>query len=52
MSQPDSTLGASPSRGVLVKKPATSIYTVLMILATVAMTVSCILLALVLSKYS
>lgn len=52
MSQPDSTLGASPSRGVLVKKPATSIYTVLMILATLAMTIGCIFFALELAKYS
>lgn len=52
MSQLDSTLGASPKRGVLVKKPPTSIYTVLMIIATLAMTLGCIFLALEIAKYN
>ena len=49
MSQPDS-ISTSPARGGLVKKPPTSIYTVLMILATIAMSVGCIFLALEYAK--
>lgn len=41
----------APARGVLVKKPPTSIYTVLMIVATVAMSVGCLFLAMEWSKY-
>lgn len=51
MSQLDSTSGASPTRGVLVKKPATNIFTVLMILATVAMSLGCLFLAMEYAKY-
>lgn len=51
MSQLDSTSGVSPSRSVLVKKPATSIYTVLMILATIAMSIGCLFLAMEYAKY-
>lgn len=50
MSQLDST-SISPSRGVLVKKPPTSIYTVLMILATISMSLGCLFLALEYAKY-
>lgn len=51
MSQLDSTSGVSPKRGVLVKKPATNIYTVLMILATIAMLAGCLFLAMEWAKY-
>jgi len=50
VSQLDSTSGASPTRGV-VKKPPTNIYTVLMILATVAMSLGCLFLAMEYAKY-
>jgi len=50
VSQLDSTSGVSPSRGV-VKKPTTSIYTILMVLATIAMSLGCLFLALEWAKY-
>lgn len=34
----------SPSRGGLTKKPPMTVYTVLMILATVALTIGCVFL--------
>lgn len=59
MSQLDSTSASpsmgpgsmAPARGVLVKKPPTSIYTVLLILATTAMAIGCLFLALERAKY-
>lgn len=52
MSQLDSTsTSPMPSRGGLVKKPPTSIYTVLMILATISMSLGCLFLALEFAKY-
>lgn len=56
MSQLDSistspSMSGGPSRGVLVKKPPTSIYTVLMILATISMSLGCLFLALEYAKY-
>ncbi|TWT99920.1 hypothetical protein Pla108_08630 [Botrimarina colliarenosi] len=53
MSQLDSTSTSpvGPARGVLVKKPPTSIYTVLMILATLSMSLGCLFLALERAKY-
>lgn len=52
MSQLDSTsTSPMPARGGLVKKPPTSIYTVLMILATIAMSLGCLFLAMEYAKY-
>lgn len=51
MSQLDSTSAGSPSRGGLVKKPATNIYTVLMVLGTIAMSIGCLFLAMERAKY-
>ena len=54
MSQLDSSSaeGAmAPAVGVIVKKPPTTIYTVLLIVATVAMTLGCIFLALEKARY-
>lgn len=50
MSQLDSS-SASPSRGVIVKKPPTSIYTVMLILSTLSMTIGCLFLYLEWAKY-
>lgn len=50
MSQLDSSSISSP-RGVLAKKPPTSIYTVLMILATTALFIGCVFLYLELRRY-
>ena len=50
MSQPDS-ISTSPGRGGLVKKPPTTIYTVLMILATISMSLGCLFLAMEYAKY-
>lgn len=56
MSQPESNLDDSPEmapvRGVIVKKPPTSVYTVMLIVATLAMTIGCIFLALEYARYS
>lgn len=41
----------APARGVIVKKPPTSIYTVLMIIATLAMLMGCIFLSLEVARY-
>ncbi len=41
----------TPARGVIVKKPPTSIYTVLMIIATLAMLMGCIFLSLEVARY-
>jgi hypothetical protein len=52
VSQLDSTsTSPMPVRGGLVKKPPTSIYTVLMILATIAMSLGCLFLAMEYAKY-
>lgn len=40
-----------PARGGLVKKPPMSIYTVLMVLATISMSIGCLFLALEYAKY-
>ena len=49
MSQPD--LNSNEPRGVLVRRPRTSIYTVLLLLALVAMAISCLLLVLEWAAY-
>lgn len=41
----------APARGVIIKKPPTSIYTVLMIIATLAMLMGCIFLSLEVARY-
>ena len=59
MSQPDSNLDddagapdmAAPARGVIVKKAPTTVYTVMLVMATLAMTIGCILLALEKARY-
>ena len=50
MSQPDLTT-VSPPRGVLVQKPKTSVYTVMLIIALVAVLVGCIFLYLEIRSY-
>lgn len=56
MSQPESSLDdapeMAPARGVIIKKPATSVYTVMLIVATLAMTIGCIFMGLELARYS
>ena len=56
MSQPESNLDDAPEmapvRGVIVKKPPTSVFTVMLIVATIAMTIGCIFLALELTRYA
>ena len=49
MSRPDST--SSSPRGVLVRKPKTTIYTVLLGIAVGALAFGCLLLALELMRY-
>ena len=49
MSLPD--LSSDRPRGVLVRKPQTTIYTVLLLIALVAMVLSCLLLVLELADY-
>lgn len=51
MSQLDSP-SASRQRGVLVQKPKTNIYTVLLIIAFVAMLTGCLLLGLEWARYT
>lgn len=51
MSQLDST-SASAQRGVLIQKPKTNIYTVMLIVAFVAMLIGCLLMWLELRQYS
>ena len=41
----------APARGVLIKKPPTTIYTMLMVVATVAMVIGCIFLAMEKARY-
>ncbi len=50
MSQPDSS--SSEPRGVLVAKPKTSIFTVLLLIALLALTFSCLMLLWEWSRYS
>jgi hypothetical protein len=50
VSQPD--LSSSEPRGVLVAKPKTSIYTVMLLIALLALTFSCLVLLLEWSRYS
>lgn len=50
MSQPDLS-SASPPRGVIVKKPKTNIYTVMLMIALVAMIMACIFLGLEFNRY-
>ena len=49
MSLPD--LSSDRPRGVLVRKPQTTIYTVLLLIALVAIVLSCLLLVLELAQY-
>lgn len=54
MSQLDSTSASgvtAPPRAGVVKKPPTSIYTVMMVIATVAMALGCLFLALERARY-
>ena len=51
MSQLDSTSANSP-RGVLVQKPKTNIYTVMLIIAFLAMLFGCLFMYLELSRFS
>ncbi len=57
MSQLDSNLDDAPvetiepARGVIVKKPGTTIYTVLLIIATLAMMLGCLFLFLERARY-
>ena len=55
MSQPESNLDDAPEmtpvRGVIIKKPGTTIYTVMLIVATLAMTIGCIFLYLERARY-
>lgn len=50
MSQPDLS-SASPPRGVIVQKPKTNIYTVMLIIAFVMMILACIFLWLEVGEY-
>ena len=57
MSQPESTLDddapeMAPARGVIIKKPPTTVYTVMLIIATLAMTIGCLFLWLEATRYS
>ena len=49
MSLPDSS--SDRPRGVLVRRPRTSIYTVLLLIALVALVFSCLLMVLELAQY-
>ena len=49
MSLPDST--SDRPRGVLVRQPRTSIFTVLLLIALVALVLSCLLMVLELAQY-
>lgn len=50
MSQPDLS-SVSPPRGVLVQKPKTSVYTVMLIVSLVAMVIGCIFLVLEIQRF-
>lgn len=50
MSQPDLS-SASPSRGVIVQKPKTSIYTVMLIIALIGLLMGCLFLWLEIAEY-
>lgn len=50
MSQPD--LSSSEPRGVLVVKPKTSVYTVMLLIAVLALVFSCLVLVREWSRYS
>lgn len=50
MSQLDSGLDEAP-RGVIVKKPKTNIYTVMLIISLVAMIMACVFLYLEVNEY-
>ena len=50
MSQPDLS-SANPPRGVVVQKPKTNIYTVMLMIALFAMIMACIFLYLELGQY-
>lgn len=49
MSQPD--LSSAKPRGVLVKKQPTNVYTVMLMIALLAMIIGCIFLGLELAEY-
>ncbi len=50
MSQPDSSL-ASPPQGVIVKKPKTNVYTVMLIISLVMMLMACLFLWFEIGEY-
>ncbi|MEM8865779.1 MAG: hypothetical protein AAGF31_09585 [Planctomycetota bacterium] len=51
MSQPDSGLAEPSPRGVIVQKPKTNIYTVMLIVSLVAMIMACVFLYLEIGEY-
>ena len=51
MSQPDLS-SANPPRGVIVNKPKTSVYTVMLIISLVAMLTACLFLYLEYAEYN